>query len=94
MTASVFYNELSRLMAEQPPALADAAILETLAGFGLEAGKAFKFAQLGLLQRWLLEKSMTLSRWKQTAHPKTIGPLLAMVLVFTGLITKSGLLFL
>ncbi len=64
MSADVFFSKLSRLMAEQPPAEADRPMLARLAKFGVEPGKPFEIQRLGFFQRWLLQKSMDLSRSK------------------------------
>jgi hypothetical protein len=64
MSADVFFARLSKLMGEQPPAPVDTPMLETLAGLGIEPGKPFDMAQLGIGKRLLLDKAVQLAREK------------------------------
>jgi len=64
MSPEVFFASLSRLMGEQPPAGADAPMLEALEAFAIEPGKPFDMQNLGLIRRELLKKAVEIARRK------------------------------
>ena len=64
MSPEVFFSNLSRLMGEQPPAGADAPMLETLRTFSIIPGKPFDMENLGWIRRELLKKAVEIARGK------------------------------
>lgn len=64
MDSTAFFSTLARLMAKQPPATADAPMLETLTEFGIIPGKPFYFEKLGRFKRLMLTKAVDVSQDK------------------------------
>jgi len=64
MSADEFFKRLNRLMAEQPPAAADAPILKKLAVFNIAPGKPFDINDLSFLRRFCLKKALSVARKK------------------------------
>ena len=60
MDAGVFYSRLAALMADNPPAPADAAAVARLARSGVEPGKPVDLDGLGWSKAWALRTSMRL----------------------------------
>ena len=58
MDANAFFGRLARLMKDNPPASADAPMVEKLKKLGIEPGKDFDVSQAGSRHREGLERAM------------------------------------
>lgn len=64
MSAGEFFDRVSRLMGKQPPAKADAPMIETLAKFGIKPGEPFDIEKLGFIRKLILKKAVDITRQK------------------------------
>ncbi len=61
MDAQTFFSQLNKLMGQQPPLAADAPELAKFVHLNISPGKEFQLANLGLIQRWVVEKAIPLT---------------------------------
>ena len=61
LDAQTFFSRLNKLMDKQPPLAADTPELAKFSHLNISPGKDFQLANLGLIQRWAVEKSIPLT---------------------------------